>query len=292
MPLGSYTCALSLEGSLAGDRAVAAAVTALADQSDVLTLALWPLGHGAIATECLGHWQETSVIDLRDGAEAAIARFKGVTRRMAGQAARRGVKCAVSKPEEGIDLYYAMLCGSARRGGLAAPSISRARLGAVVRAAGGDAELWFARLDGEPIAGGVVLYGSEELFFWSAAMREEFSYLRPSNALNVALIKTAAERGLRWYNWGASVGLPGVALFKRSLGAERLGYRSYTFHSRRYALFRRLKNVLLGRDDAPAAQSNPMNAVIGSSVDGGAGPSGPATPPSMTPAPESRSVLR
>jgi len=80
-----------------------------------------------------------------------------------------------------------LLVESAQRWGREAPPISRALLEAVLHFGAKDAELWIARFEGEAIAGGIVLYGSQELFFWTAALRTDFGALRPSNALNVAV---------------------------------------------------------------------------------------------------------
>ena len=59
-------------------------------------------------------------------------------------------------------------------------------------------------------------------------MLSEFGRLRPSNALNFALLRAAAERGMRWYNLGSSEGLPGVARFKKDLGARDIAYHEIT----------------------------------------------------------------
>ena len=55
-------------------------------------------------------------------------------------------------------------------------------------------------------------------------MRPQYARLRPSNALNVALIAAAVQRRVHWYNLGASEGLPGVERFKRGLGAAAIPY--------------------------------------------------------------------
>jgi hypothetical protein len=195
-----------------------------------LTVTLWPLcdqGSLQLNASCQSH--ETSVIDLRDGLDAATERMDGRSRRMAGQALRHGVRCARASESNAIEIYWSLLVDSAKRWGRESPTISRPLLEAVVARGGNDAEVWFAYYDERPIAGGIVLLGATELFFWSAAMNAEFSHLRPSNALNLELLRSAAERGIRWYNLGSSEGLPGVQAFKDRLGAKHIPYRTLRF---------------------------------------------------------------
>jgi hypothetical protein len=171
--------------------------------------------------------------------------MRGVTRRMVGQAIRRGVSCELQAADRrGLDLYYDMLREASTGWGLTQPTISRVLLDAVAARGGEDVELWFAMLEGEPIAGGVVLFGSDELFFWSAAMRREFSRFRPSNALNARLIERACERRVRWYNLGASEGLSGVERFKTDLGAVGIPYSRLTARTPAYRAYLALRHVL------------------------------------------------
>jgi lipid II:glycine glycyltransferase (peptidoglycan interpeptide bridge formation enzyme) len=78
-------------------------------------------------------------------------------------------------------------------------------------------------------------------------MLAEFGRLRPSNALNYALLHAAAARGMHWYNLGSSEGLPGVARFKRDLGATTVEYSE--MHSERtpITLFRNVRHAFAAR---------------------------------------------
>lgn len=244
-PYGGYTCVLDESGATASPADSASALETIARYADHLTAIPYPLAPGPRlpAAERIEH--ETAVIDLDGGAEAALGRLAGISRRMAGQAMRRGVTCAPSTENDAVDAYYAMLESSARRWGAQSPHIPRALLEAVLRHGGSDAEIWFARHEGQRIAGGVVFYGREEFFFWSAAMLHEFGRLRPSNALNVALIEAAATRGMRWYNLGSSEGLPGVARFKRDLGASDVSYAEYRFSRAAFSTYTALRRRIV-----------------------------------------------
>jgi len=85
------------------------------------------------------------------------------------------------------------------------------------------------------------------MIFWSAAMHGEYSALRPSNALNVALMKRAAERDVRWYNLCSSSGLSGVDRFKATLGAKHVPYATITTEQPAFAAYRTFRRVFGAR---------------------------------------------
>jgi Acetyltransferase (GNAT) domain len=244
-PLGGYTCFLREDGTPASTQEASLALEALRGYAYSLTLVPWPLGPKLPQTGGAVH--ETAVVDLSGGLDAALSRIDGNYRRMAGQAARRGVVCERAHGEDAIETYYGLLCESAKRWGIPEPTRRRALLAALVRYGGDDVEIWFARSEGRPIAGGVVFYGSSEFFFWSAAMLAEFGRLRPSNALNFALLGAAADRGMLWYNLGSSEGLPGVARFKRDLGAQSIDYSVIHYERAPIAVLRNVGRALTSR---------------------------------------------
>lgn len=248
-PLGGYTTFMLEDGSLADEIRVNHAIAEIARYADTATLVPWPLGPRATLLH-EGAQHETAVIDLRDGAEAAFANVDGAFRRMAGQAARRGVTCAASRDPHAVDTYYELLEASAKRWGLERPSIPKTLIRLLVEHGGDDVEIWFASAEDRAIAGGVVFYGATEFFFWSAAMLAEFGRLRPSNALNFALIRAACERGMSWYNLGSSEGLPGVARFKNDLGATAVPYRDVVLTRPHFKFYTSVRRALSGRATA------------------------------------------
>ena len=242
-PLGAYTVALRDDGSVATAADATEAVAAIARAYDSVELNCWPFATFNVAAEC-AHFVEAAVLDLAGGIDAALVHMDGRFRRTAGQAERRGVRCSIETGPQALEAYYALLAESAARWGLAAPSISRALLDAVAEYGGDDVEFWFARRGADCAAGGVMLYGAQEAFFWTAAMRTEFAALRPSNALNLALINRSVERGAIWFNMGASEGLPGVAHFKKQLGTYAVPYRVLRTSTGVYRAARKLRAVL------------------------------------------------
>ena len=241
-PLGAYTCFLRTDGTLASSAECNRAVALLRSFADAVTLVPWPLADVPDAAGGAEH--ETAVVDLSGGIDAAMAGVAGIFRRMAGQAERRGVTCAPSREPDAVDEYYRLLCASAKRWGIGEPAISKSLIEALVQHGGNDVEIWFARAEDRNIGGGVVFYGSQEFFFWSAAMDAEYGKLRPSNALNFALMRAAAARGMLYYNLGSSEGLPGVAKFKDNLGAREIAYRELKLARTPYKLYTSVRRVL------------------------------------------------
>ncbi len=240
MPLGSYTALIPVAGGRPVPAHYESLVRALGSIGDKVALTLWPLDPElpAAPQPCFS----TAAVDLTGGFDAAIAAWDGRARRMAGQAFRRGVTCDVDRSGDAVGRYYALLCEASERWGLEKPAIPAALFEALH--ASPDVEFWFAKLEGQVIAGGVMFYGDSEAFFFSAAMRAEFGTMRPSNALNHAMIREACARGMHWYNLGASEGLPGVERFKRGLGANLIPYGTHRSQSARSAFMERAKHLL------------------------------------------------
>ncbi len=252
MPWHEFTVVMHEDGRVASADAASASLKYLAERfCDSITITLWPLGSqkdvklpGQVSVH------ELSVLDLAGGADAALSRMKRKSLRMAGQAERRGVTCSPEYGMAALETYYDMLLESALRWGLTSPTIPKRLLEAVIHYGAGDVEIWIARYRGEAIAGGVVLYGSDELYFWTAAMRAQFSVLRPSNALNVALVRAAALRGVRWYDLGSSFGLAGVARFKDSLGAIHVPYSTIQYRKPTYKIYCVLRSKIFRTNDS------------------------------------------
>ena len=247
-PLGGYTCFLHENGELASQTQCEAALAELGRFADSATIVPWPLAEKPHAFE--GGQHETAVVDLSRGIDEALAGVTGIFRRMAGQAERRGVSCAPSHGPDAVDVYYALLEASAKRWGLERPTIPKPLIASLVHNGGDDVEIWFARAEGQVIGGGVVFYGATEFFFWSAAMLAEFGRLRPSNALNFALMRAAAARGMLWYNLGSSEGLPGVARFKDNIGAIEIPYRDIRLEGASFKIYSNVRRVLTVRAGA------------------------------------------
>ncbi len=244
-PLGAYGCVLLESGGAAAPLLARAAIERIGRAVDALRFITYPLAPQPQPIGASVEHRTTAAIDCRDGFDAVLARMRGVTRRMAGQSERRGVICERAEPGyASVDRYYTLYAAAAQTWGYTRPPIARAVFDALARRAGPDAELWFARADGRDAAGALVLYGASELFVWTTAMDRAAAPLRPTNALHLALLRHACARTIPWYNLGASAGLPGVARFKRDLGAREFAYAEYVLRSPVFALYERASRGL------------------------------------------------
>jgi len=208
-PLGGYTCFLTASGRLATQSEATAAMRELAQGVDHARIIPWPLGPVPASSHATAAQHETAVIDCKHGFDAVMQNVRGVTRRMAGQAERRGVTCERASIAH-LPEYYDILTEASQGWGLARPPVPYELLHAVLKRGGEDAQLWLAHVDGTTIGGGIIFFGSNELFFWSAAMRRDYSRFRPSNALNVALLQIldlyACVRPVKYYQGVTSPG--------------------------------------------------------------------------------------
>lgn len=121
-PLGTYTCVLDGTMQPSNERATIAAVESIARSVDDVQLTLWPLGAMPHDHRFATREYETAIIDCSDGFEAVMRGIRGVTRRMAEQATRRGVICKRAGIGE-LEQYYRLLEAASRGWGLARPTI-------------------------------------------------------------------------------------------------------------------------------------------------------------------------
>jgi hypothetical protein len=244
LPLGGYSCVLDDRGKPVDAERCTEVLNAAAREFDQLSFVAWPLAQQPTLARAVRRTYRAAVIDCSEGFQRVLGGMRGVTRRMAGQAERRGVRCVLGERSlDSVLRYYALLQEASVGWGLSRPTIAQRLLESVVRRGGENVELWFAEAEGETIGGGMVLFGRDELFFWSAAMRRDYARYRPSNALNVHLLQRACERGVRWYNLGASEGMQGVERFKHDLGADDVEYAWFTTRSPSYLLYERVRSV-------------------------------------------------
>ena len=181
----------------------------------------------------------THVLDLTLGFDAIWNNsFSAKTRNMCRKAERGGLSVAMDCSTDAITAYASLYRLSAVGWGYREPPYPDALFEMLL--ATDHAELWVARVDGEIVAGAVMLLGSEDLMYWSGAMNRDFRHVAPSNAIIRAVVETACARNLSYLDFGASSGLSGVEAFKRSFGAQPREYRSISLSTWRYRHLERL----------------------------------------------------
>lgn len=188
-------------------------------------------GAGSSPPGASPHAHATHVLELGRGFDALWTdAFSSRSRNSCRKAANAGIEVARRRDPGAIDLYYELYAAASKAWGYGEPPYPRALFHGLL--VSDHAELWLASLEGRVIAGALMLEGSDDLFYWSGALDREFQGVAPSNAIIEAAIRSACERGLRYFDFGASGALAGVEKFKISFGAEARGSRSLTIETR------------------------------------------------------------
>ena len=182
---------------------------------------------------CDGHCKSaaTHTLDLSPGFDALWeSSFSSKNRNSCRKAERAGIVVAEETNAEAARSYRRLYEAATTAWGYDEPPYPPDLFGALVDS--GATELWLARLEGRVVAGALLLRGSDDVFYWSGAMDREHQGTAPSNAVIRAAIESACERGLSYFDFGASGTLAGVERFKTSFGAEPRQFRSVTIASR------------------------------------------------------------
>ncbi len=193
---------------------------------------------------------ETHTLALSQGFDAIWdGSFTAKTRNMCRKAERAGVVVTRDASAEAVVAFaelYARIAQSWESGG---PPPRDDLFEAIM--ASGEAELWLGRVGEQVAAGALLLRGSVDLFYWAGAMDREYRAAAPSNAVIRTVLEDACDRGVTYFDFGASTGLPTVESFKRSFGAQPREYRTIALSSRRFRQLewarQRLSSVRSGR---------------------------------------------
>jgi len=193
-------------------------------RADILQLSLPPNGDAGalLAEDC----KRTAVVDARCAPTELWNSLKESTRRQVRKATREGVVTAWTSPdEETIAAYHALVVRTFARQGLPppAPRAFYTNLYAGLGEAGG-ARFLAAYGEDRLIAAGIYLLGEDTIFGVDGAFDRECASLRASSLIEWETIMWAHERGCRYDMVGAEI--EGIAAFKRSFGAEVVGYLS------------------------------------------------------------------
>jgi hypothetical protein len=160
----------------------------------------------------------THIIDLRDGADAALARWKGSARREIVRAKRLGITAHPGAASDwaGYDQLYRL---SLERWGSEASSRYESKLFALLQDADpASVRLWIASKAGQPVAGAIVFIHRSYAIQWHGAWVASDAP-GATNLLQAEIIRALAEEGITTYDLNPSGGHSGVAMFKASIGA-------------------------------------------------------------------------
>lgn len=160
-------------------------------------------------------------------------RFQSRLRTSIRKAEQEGISVRWSNSKETVDAYKHLYQEACERwgGDLAVPLHFFDYL---IDQDGKDIRIWLAEYHGEIIAADVMLYGRNEVQYFTGAMNAEYIKRNASKLLMSKVIEDACSRNYGLINFGSSAGLEGVEQFKERFGGiktyyARLVYRHFAF---------------------------------------------------------------
>lgn len=194
-------------------------------------------GTGAIALPRRAH-----VLDLQGGSDAVWEdRFTSSARRAVRKAEAAGLEVRGGNDHELLCDFRRLYESSLVRWAAAQNEpVSLARLRAyrrdppakfmhVADSLSSGLRTWIAYLDGLPIAGLMVLLGTNASYTRGAMDRDLVGSHRPNELLHWHAIRDACDAGARKYHLGETGASPTLARFKEKLGGEPVDYAEYRF---------------------------------------------------------------
>lgn len=163
------------------------------------------------------------VVDLADGYEAALERFRPSARNKLKKARKAGVSVRRARGRRDFLAYHALLEESAARWGTEPPHDASffERLAEVEH---DGVRMWLAEREGRVIGGDLNFALNRTIMNWGNASSDEGREHASNNLLHAHAMKLGCEEGYEVLNLGASRDLPGVRAFKASLGARDATY--------------------------------------------------------------------
>ncbi|MGZ6615941.1 MAG: GNAT family N-acetyltransferase [Solirubrobacteraceae bacterium] len=195
-----------------------------------LTAPLWDRakGSGAVTVPRLSH-----ALDLAGGFGCVWSkRFAGSARTAVRKAERSGLTVECDTSGTLIPAYYELFENSLERWAAQQhePKLlarwrghrrdSAAKLQAMAATLGDRWRLWLAWLDGQPVAGIVVIEGPSASYTRGAMVKELAGPTRANFLLHRLAIESACQAGCRYYHMGESGASTSLAHFKTRFGAQ------------------------------------------------------------------------
>lgn len=151
---------------------------------------------------------------------------------------RKGIKAGItvrtadlSKLDQETDYFYTIYCDthSNRWGDGAIGHLFERdfvnKLATIFQQYPEHAFLWFAELNGEPIATAINFGWNGRMDGWMMGTRPDFFKLRPTTVLITEMIRHAQKNGYSMFDFGPNLGNQGAEDFKRRFGAKTVSYQ-------------------------------------------------------------------
>ncbi|MBD3367955.1 MAG: GNAT family N-acetyltransferase [Candidatus Eisenbacteria bacterium] len=226
MPFGTYGGPVVGRDAPRGTAAALVEAFASLARSPGVAMAQMVDVSGRTAGEAPGLVRETGtmqVVDLTEGYEAALARFRPSARNKLRKASKAGVTVRRASGRDDFLAYHGLLAESARRWGAEAPH-DDAFFERLADVDDEGVQMWLAEHEGRVIGGDLNFAYGRMIMNWGNASSDAGRKHASNNMLHAHAMRVGAEAGFEVFNMGASRDLPGVRAFKASLGASDVEY--------------------------------------------------------------------
>lgn len=185
----------------------------------------------AIVVERHGH-----VLDLRDGVDAVWKGFSSSRRRGIVLAERAGVEVVSDNNGALLPVHFDLLVKANEQWASQSHEpqwLARLRAGfrdtlpkwqSIARHLDGKCRQWVARVDGDPVASIIVLFGRNAHYTRGAMDRDRAGKVHASELLQWHAMQAACETGAHWYQMGESGRSGPLASYKERFGARPFDY--------------------------------------------------------------------
>jgi FemAB-related protein (PEP-CTERM system-associated) len=165
----------------------------------------------------------TLVLKLNEDPEIVWKGFNNKVR----NAIRNSLKSKLEISEGSIEDFYKLYSKNMRY--LGTPTHSRKFFNNVISEFRGKADILTVQLMGEPVSASILLHFKDTIISGWAASAREYREFSPNNLLYWDAIKSACEKGYKYFDFGRSIKDSGTYRFKKPWGAEekQLQYAYY-----------------------------------------------------------------
>jgi hypothetical protein len=161
----------------------------------------------------------TYVIDLRDGAKQAHARWHRRPRQYAAAARRRGVTVREARSWQDWANYDGLYREAIRRWRAPSSVYDQSLFKILHQRSSSNIRLWLAEFEGRPVAGEIVFTAGRHAVSWHAAAKTD-AVRGAAHLLSWEIIGALAAEGYLVHDLNPSGGHAGATIYKESIGAE------------------------------------------------------------------------
>ena len=170
------------------------------------------------------------LIDLRKSPEEIFLKFKRDKKRAVRKAKNSGIKIKIANKLEEIEEFYRIISETYKRAGIPKPHRSLFFSVFKILSRRNLAKFFLADLDGEIIAGRLVLCYKDTIFDWYAGSKKDFMRYYPNELLVWYILKWGSENNYSVFDFGGA-GDPrveyGVRDFKKRFGGKKVEFGRY-----------------------------------------------------------------